>query len=416
MIETLGKGLTDHGVAPEIVQIVLMLAVLLVAILSSGLGYFIAKKVLLPILGKKIRKNKVQWDDILLDAKVLQRALLFVPLIILNAFEPVFEFLGPLYERIILTGFILVSALTIGALLNALNLIYSSYEIAKERPIKGVVQIVRIVIYMILAITAVANLLGQNPLVYLSGFGATAAVFSFIFKDSILGLVAGMLLSINDMLRIGDWIEMPKYGANGDVIDITMNTVKVQNFDKTITTVPAYAMISDSFINWRGMMDQGARRLKRSLMIDIASVRFLDPEAMEKLKKIHILREYLEEKELEIAAYNKEHDIDESLLVNGRHLTNLGVFRIYLMNYLKGHPRVHQGMTQMVRQLEPSATGVPVELYVFVDDINWASFETVQSDIFDHIFAVVETFGLRVFQNPSGSDLRRLTIESRDSF
>jgi len=411
MMDYFSETLTGYGIPSGLVEILSILTVLLLALLLSGVLYGVAKKVLLPLLGKRIRKNKIKWDDVFLDSKFIDRILLFIPLIILNSFQPIFDSPGNLYERILFTGFILVLGLSIGALLNALNLIYSSYEIAKERPIKGMIQIIKIVFYIILVIAGVANLLGQSPLVYLSGFGATAAVFSFIFKDSILGLVAGMLLSINDMLRIGDWIEMPRYGANGDVIDITMNTVKVQNFDKTITTVPAYAMISDSFINWRGMLDQGARRLKRSVTIDITSVRFLTPESVEALKKVQLIRGYLEEKEKEIEGYNREKGIDESLLINGRHLTNLGVFRIYLIHYLKDHPRVHQGMTQMVRQLEPSETGVPLELYVFVDDIDWASFETVQSDIFDHIFAVVDNFGLRIFQNPSGSDFRSLRGE-----
>jgi len=411
MMDYFSETLTGYGIPSGLVEILSILTVLLLALLLSGVLYGVAKKVLLPLLGKRIRKNKIKWDDVFLDSKFIDRILLFIPLIILNSFQPIFDSPGNLYERILFTGFTLVLGLSIGALLNALNLIYSSYEIAKERPIKGMIQIIKIVFYIILVIAGVANLLGQSPLVYLSGFGATAAVFSFIFKDSILGLVAGMLLSINDMLRIGDWIEMPRYGANGDVIDITMNTVKVQNFDKTITTVPAYAMISDSFINWRGMLDQGARRLKRSVTIDITSVRFLTPESVEALKKVQLIRGYLEEKEKEIEGYNREKGIDESLLINGRHLTNLGVFRIYLIHYLKDHPRVHQGMTQMVRQLEPSETGVPLELYVFVDDIDWASFETVQSDIFDHIFAVVDNFGLRIFQNPSGSDFRSLRGE-----
>jgi miniconductance mechanosensitive channel len=259
-----------------------------------------------------------------------------------------------------------------------------------------------------MGIVILANLLGKSPFIYLSGLGAMAAVFSFIFKDSILGLVAGMLLSLNDMLRIGDWIEMPKYGADGDVIDVTMNTVKVQNFDRTITTIPAYALISDSFRNWRGMQETGGRRIKRAINIDTSSVKFCTHDMLDKYKKIHLLNEYIESKEKEIEEYNSINQIDTSLLVNGRHLTNIGTFRIYIANYLKHHPKIHQGLIQIVRQLPPSENGLPLEIYAFTNDINWVNYEGIQADIFDHILAVAKEFDLDIFQNPTGQDIRNI--------
>jgi len=231
------------------------------------------------------------------------------------------------------------------------------------------------------------------------------AVFLLIFKDSLLGLVAGVQLSSNDMIRLGDWIEMPKYGANGDVTDISLVTVKVENFDKTITTIPTYALISDSFKNWRGMTQSGGRRINRSVYIDTTSIGFCTDEMLEEFEKIEYLSDYIRSKRHEIVQYNLEKKIDTSNSVNGRHLTNIGVFRIYIESYLRNHPKIHKDMIQMVRQLPPGEHGLPLELYVFTNDTAWVTYENVQSDIFDHLLAVVPQFGLRIFQNPTGYDI-----------
>jgi miniconductance mechanosensitive channel len=230
-----------------------------------------------------------------------------------------------------------------------------------------------------------------------------------VFKDSLLGLVAGIQLTGNDMVRVGDWIEMPKYGADGDVIDISLNTVQVQNFDKTITMIPSYALISDSFINWRGMQSSGGRRLKRSLYIDTSSIMFCTEEMIEKFIRVHYLSDYMIQKEREIAEYNAKNQFDRNNPVNGRALTNIGVFRAYISNYLKNHEGINQNMTLIVRQLEPSEHGLPIEIYAFTNSVDWAVYESVQSDIFDHLFAVAPEFGLRIFQNPSGADVRNMT-------
>jgi len=234
------------------------------------------------------------------------------------------------------------------------------------------------------------------------------AVLMLIFKDSILGLVAGVQLSFNDMVRIGDWIEMPNFGADGDVMDITLNTVKVQNWDKTISTIPAYAMISNSFKNWRGMSESGGRRIKRSLSIDMNSIRFCTAEMIERFKKIQYITEYIEKKSIELESYNKEYNIDDSTLVNGRRLTNVGTFRAYIQAYLKNHPMIHKDMTFLVRQLKPTETGLPIEIYVFSTDQNWVNYEGIQADIFDHLLAILPAFDLRVHQTPTVDDVAAL--------
>ncbi|MNJ40449.1 Miniconductance mechanosensitive channel YbdG [compost metagenome] len=259
---------------------------------------------------------------------------------------------------------------------------------------------------MIGGILVISNLIGQSPVILLSGIGALSAVTMLVFKDSILGLVAGIQLTSNDMLRVGDWIEMPKYEADGSITDISLNTVKIQNWDKTITTIPTYAMISDSFKNWRGMQISGGRRIKRSIYIDTSSISFCTPEMIQEFKKIHYLKDYITAKEQEIDEYNVRHEIDRTSLVNGRALTNIGVFRAYIQRYLENHPGVHKDMTLMVRQLAPQETGLPIEIYVFANSTEWAIYEGIQSDIFDHILAIAPSFELRLFQNPTGHDFR----------
>jgi len=229
-----------------------------------------------------------------------------------------------------------------------------------------------------------------------------------IFQNSILGLVASIQLTSNDMLQIGDWIEMPKYDANGDVIDISLHTVKVQNWDKTITTIPTHVLISDSFKNWRGMQESGARRIKRSIYIDMTSIKFCTEEMVERFKNIEYIRKYLENKSEEISTYNSVHNINDSTIVNGRHLTNIGTFRAYIEHYLKHHPKVHKGMTQMVRQLQSTENGLPIEIYIFTNDIAWVNYEAVQSDIFDHILSIIPEFDLRIYQSPTGHDFKNM--------
>lgn len=329
------------------------------------------------------------------------------PAIIIYAFAPVFP---ENVEAKIYTGvtvyITLVVMFVISAFLNSVNDIYNNFEISKTRPIKGFIQIVKVFVFVIGGILIIAEIIGQNPLVLLGGLGALSAVVLLIFQDSILGLVAGIQLSSNDMVRVGDWIEMSNYGADGYVIDISLNTVKVQNFDKTITTIPTYKLVSDSLKNWRGMVETGGRRIKRSVYIDTSSITFCTDEMIDEFKKIHYLKDHIMKKQKEIAEYNKKNNIDASVKVNGRRLTNIGVFRAYVSNYLKNHPGINKNMIQMVRQLPPGEYGLPIEVYAFTKTTNWVEYEGIQADIFDHILAVVPEFKLKVFQNPTGYDFR----------
>jgi miniconductance mechanosensitive channel len=326
------------------------------------------------------------------------------PLIIgfFTGFFPAYEIM---IKRVLSAYVTLVLLLIIDSLLNAADDIYRTFDISKTRPIKGILQVIKIVAFVVGGIVIISSLIGQNPLILLGGLGALSAVIILVFQSSILGFVAGLQMTSNDMVRIGDWIEMPKYDADGTVIDLTLTTVKVRNFDNTITTIPAHAMISDSFRNWRGMKASGGRRIKRSIHIDVTSIGFLTEEMIEELSKVEHLKEYIADKRKEIEIYNKERNIDISVPVNGRRMTNIGTFRFYVYNYLRNHPGIHKGMTLMVRQLSPGSTGLPLEVYAFTATTEWIEYENIQSDIFDHLLAVLPHFGLRAFQEPAGYDI-----------
>ncbi|MFS0726566.1 mechanosensitive ion channel family protein [Paenibacillus sp. 1P07SE] len=384
-------------------------AVLIAAIsLLSILANYLAKKVVLRIITFYVHNNRYQWDNYMLDRKVFHKLSHIAPALIIYFSAPMF----PSYQTAIVKGvafyLIIVALMVLSAFLNAINDIYVTFEISKQRPIRGYLQVVKIFIFIVGGILLISSLIGQSPLILLSGVGALSAVIMLIFKDSILGLVAGVQLTSNDMVRVGDWIEMPKYGADGDVLDISLNTVKVQNWDMTITTIPTYALISDSFKNWRGMQSSGGRRIKRSIYLDMNSIVICDPELLERLRKIQYLRDHIAMKEAEIETYHQTHAIDRTSRVNGRALTNVGLFRTYIQQYLKHHPMIHQDMLCIVRQLQPEESGLPMEIYAFTNDIRWVAYESAQADIFDHLLAIAPEFGLRVFQNPSGHDMKQL--------
>jgi len=307
---------------------------------------------------------------------------------------------------------IAVSLRFINASLNIIHEIYSLKDRKKNKSLKGFVQILQVSILFIGIIIIIGILINKSPATLFAGLGASAAILMLVFKDTILGFVAGIQLSANDMLRPGDWITMEKYGADGTVIDVTLHAVKVRNFDRTITTIPPYALVTDSFQNWRGMFDSGGRRVKRSVFIDMNSVKFCTPEMLEKFRKISLLTDYIDGKEKELHEYNEENNIDASVLVNGRRQTNLGVFRAYLQKYLQQSPLVHhEGFFCMVRHLQPTEKGIPIELYFFINRTEWPVYESIQADVFDHILAIIPEFELRVFQNISGNDLRSLNIK-----
>lgn len=304
---------------------------------------------------------------------------------------------------------VLSIAMAISKALDYLNELYSRRPEAKSRPIKGYVQVLKIAVYCTAVILMISVLIEESPLLLLSGLGAMAAVLMLVFKDTILSLVASVQLSSNDMLRVGDWIEMPSMNADGDVVDIALHTVKVQNFDKTITTIPTHRLISDAYKNWRGMSDAGGRRIKRALPLDQNSVRFLSEEEVEGLRRFRLLDKYIEEKHQEVREWNARELAGDINPVNARRFTNVGTFRAYVIAYLRAHPRVaSKGFTLLVRQLEPTPQGLPLEIYCFAGTTVWADYEGIQADIFDHLIAILPEFGLRLFQEPSGLDLHGL--------
>lgn len=406
IIDILLRSGVDRDIAGYLAFGILVLIIFSICVVVN----LILKKIILKILERIILHNKHKWDNKLLEHKVFYYMANIAPAIIIYAFAPSFPDFTVIIKRGASIYFLFAFIFVFNALLDTINDIYTDYEISKIRPIKGLLQVVKIIFYIIVGIIIIASLMGESPIILLSGIGAIAAVFSFVFKDTILGFIAGIQLTSNDMLRIGDWIEMAKYGADGDVIDITLNTVKVQNFDKTIVSIPAYALVSDSFKNWRGMMEFGGRRIKRSIYIDVNSIGFCTPDMIEKFKKIRYLEDYMTEKEAEIKEYNKRYSEDSNLLINGRHMTNIGTFRIYITEYLNHHSGLHKEMSVMVRQLPPAEHGLPIEIYAFTNNTNWDNYERVQADIFDHIFSVAEEFGLRIFQNPTGYDVKQINI------
>lgn len=376
----------------------------------AALLHFIARRILLRLVERIASATRSNWDDIVVRRRVFHWLAHLVPAIVVQALAP--TFLGDVLEDVIRTAAFLYLAivvlLTIHAALDAALEIYDGTPLAKRAPLKPMVQVIKALFIFAAVVIAIATLIGKSPAVLLSGLGAFTAVLLLVFRDPILGLAAGIQLISNNMVAKGDWISVPKFDADGDVVDVSLMTVSVQNWDKTISTIPTYALLTDTFKNWRGMTESGGRRIKRAVRIDMNSVRFLDDALLERMRKVQFLREYLDAKLEEIRSWNTEHAVDESTPVNGRRLTNLGTFRAYLEHYLRRHPMVHDQLTFLVRHLEPDGQGLPIEIYVFSRDQRWAHYEAIQADIFDHVLAVVPLFELRVFQQPTGADVRAL--------
>jgi miniconductance mechanosensitive channel len=379
-------------------------------LLIIAIVHILLKRVVVKAIKALVIKSKFKWDDALIEHKVLDRAIKIAPVLIIYFFAPVFPEVQVWIERLASALLILGVLYTLFALLDSLDTIYNKQEVARQRPIKGLLQVVKIILTIIGLILMLAVLMDKPPWVLLSGIGVFSAVLLLVFQNSILGFVAGIQLSTNDMVRVGDWIEMPKYNADGVVTEISLHTVKVQNFDKTITMIPTHTLISDSFKNWRGMFSTGGRRIKRSIYIDMTSVKFCTEEMLSRFEKFHYITDYINAKRLEIEKYNKENNIDPKQLVNGRRMTNIGTFRAYVLEYLKNHPKIHKDMLIIVRQLQPGPTGIPMEIYAFTNDTQWINYEGIQSDIFDHILAIIPQFDLRIFQNPSGADMKQLLL------
>jgi miniconductance mechanosensitive channel len=403
--------LEKTGLNEGIISILNILLGVIIILAVAWIADYITRKIILQVLQRLAKRTKSTWDDVLLEKKVFNRLAHVVPAVIIYYSIPfvLIDFTIPLAIILVCTKIylVLMVILAVDALINSFYHIYNTMEVSKTRPIKGYVQVVKILIYFVAIIFVISIVRQKPPDKILAGLGAMAAVLMLVFKDTILGFVASIQLSANDMVRPGDWISMPSHGADGDVIDITLNTVKIQNFDKTISTIPTYALVSESFSNWRGMQESGGRRIKRHILIDMKSVKFCDNTMIQKFKKIHRLKDYILQKENELKEHNEKLGIDDSVLVNGRRMTNIGTFRKYLEEYLKHHHKIHQGMTLLVRQLQPLEKGVPIEIYVFTNDNAWANYEGIQADIFDHIMAVIPEFDLRVFQNPTGDDFSK---------
>jgi miniconductance mechanosensitive channel len=381
----------------------------LVTILSD----ILTRRVVTRVLTRLVRVTRTSWDDTMVRRGVLDRASHLVPgLVVYLAAGSLLSVTGegplPVVQRLALAYMLLVCLFTFYAFCSAINDIYIGSALSRIRPIKGYLQILQVAAGVVVVVLAMAIVMDKSPWRFFASFGALTAVILIVFRDSLLGLVAGIQLTADHMVQIGDWVELPQFNADGDVIDISLNTVKVQNWDKTITTVPTYALISSSFKNWRGMQESGGRRICRCLNVDLTSIRFCSDEMLDRLERIQLIRDYVQSKRREVAAHNREHEVDESEPVNGRRLTNIGTFRAYIVAYLRNNPNIAQQMTFLVRHQEPGPHGLPIQIYVFTNTTVWADYEGIQADVFDHILAAAPEFGLRVFQQPSGYDVQTL--------
>jgi miniconductance mechanosensitive channel len=413
MLELLQSWLLGHGVNETLTFYFARGTALVVVLILSAVADFVAKRYILAALTHIITKSKSKWDDAVLRQRALNHLAHLAPALVIYVLTPLA--LNGMDETIAFIRnatqiyMVVIMMLVADSLLNTIEEIYQDFEASKEIPIKGFIQVLKIAVYFLATIFVISILLNKTPVYLLSGIGALAAILMLIFRDSILGFVAGIQLAANKMVANGDWIEMPKYGADGDVLEVTLTTVKVQNWDKTVTTIPTYALISESFKNWRGMQESGGRRIKRAVNIDMGSIKFCDEEMLERFGKIQYISEYIETKKDELAEFNHATNVDNASLVNGRRMTNIGTFRAYVKAFLHNHPEINRDMTFLIRQLRPTEHGLPIEIYVFSKDKIWANYEAIQADIFDHILAVVPEFDLRVYQNPTGGDFRALT-------
>ncbi len=410
LFQILHDWLQQQGISPLIIQTLSMgLSLLLLALLALALSW-LGRHFLAGWLEKLVLKSKLGWDDALAHSGFFKRLAALLPLLgcylttdILFLNQPTALLLA---KRVFLAILVLLVVSIFNTLFQVAQAVYASSPLAKDRPIRSYLDALRIIIYVFAVIFLIAIIADKSPWGILSVLGGLTAVFLLIFRTSLLGFVANLQLTGNDMMRVGDWITMDKYHADGDVVDITLHTVRVQNWDKTYTTIPTYAFMEDSFQNWRGMTESGGRRIKRALFIDMNSVRFCSEEMLAHFKKFRLIRDYLQRKEAEIAAHNRLQADDADY--NGRRQTNLGIFRAYVEAYLRANDKINTDLTFLIRHLAPTAQGLPLEIYVFSKDKAWANYEAIQADIFDHLLAIIPEFELRLFQNPSGADFAAL--------
>ena len=373
----------------------------LIVILFAYILFLITKKIILRTISKIFQKTSTTLDDILIEKKVFDKLPYLVPLVFLYILSDLLPFLK-IIDRFILSLIALIILISLNALINAINDLYKTTSFNKELNIKSYLQVLKLIINLVGIIIITAMVAGKSPVYFLSGLGALTAVLIIVFKDTILSLVSSIQINSNNLFKIGDWIEAPQFGADGNVVEIALHSVKVQNWDKTISVIPTSKLTESSFKNWKGMSDSGGRRIKRSIKINMKSIKFCSNEMIEKYKSIELIKTYMNTKIEDIFIHNSEKNIDENDLLNGRALTNIGTFRAYVELYLKNHPKIHKEMTFLVRQLAPQPDGLPIEIYVFSKDTNWVNYESIQSDIFDHLLAILPTFELEIFQNLSG--------------
>ena len=376
--------------------------------IGSYISFLASKIIILKPINSWFRKTKTKLDDIFLQSGFFNRLIYLIPLLILYNLEGIFSQYSIIIHRILNSIFVLIILICINVLLSALGDVYDRSRFSRRIHIKGYLQVVKLILFIVGILGIITILTGQSPVYLLSGIGALTAVLMLVFKDTILSFVATIQINSNDLFKIGDWVDAPQFGADGDVVDIALHTVKIQNWDKTITIIPTHKLIDSSFKNWRGMTDSGGRRIKRAIYIDISTIRFWDKELLRRFQQLDLLQDYLESKLKEVD--NSNQTVGENLdqMIKGRRFTNIGTFRAYIKAFLKNHSDIHDEMTFLIRQLPPGEKGLPMEIYVFTNDTDWVRYESIQSDIFDHLMAIVSEFDLKVFQNPSGNDFKSI--------
>lgn len=410
------NSIQNVGLSDRYAHIVTSASLLITTFLVLYVIHFIISAIFNSVLTRIIKKTKTTWDDFLLKNKVLNKLSQLILVIIAQQIIP-FIFVGFPNFTAGLNKFLSVIVIFaiyafVNSLLKTVRDILRTSKAFVDKPLDSYLQVVQIFLIFIIGTLVVSIVTGNSPWSFLVSLGAASAILMLVFKDTILGFVASIQVSANDSVRVGDWIEMSKYGVDGDILEINLNNVKIQNFDKTIVTIPTYTLLSDSFKNYRGMQESGGRRIKRSINIKISTIRYLTEQEIDELKKIKLLLPYINERQEEIDKYNNQEEIDSSVLVNGRRMTNVGLFRAYILAYAKHNPNIHKAMTLMVRQLAPQEHGLPLELYMFTNGTNWGFFEDVMSDVFDHLFAAIKYFHLEVFELPASDDLRHLLAET----
>jgi miniconductance mechanosensitive channel len=411
--ETITHWLLQYKLSSAAAELLGLVTAVLYILTLALLANFAAKRLIQYVIHPIIRKTAIKWDDVLIQKNVIVRCSHIIPAAVIHLMAPsVFE-LAPrvaAFFQILVNGYlILIGLFVLDAALNCIRSLWERSSVGKRYPANSAIQAIKLLVNLIGVILILSVIMGKSPLVFFSGLGAATAILLLVFKDAILGLVAGIQLSLNNMVMMGDWIEMPDRGADGEVIDVSLTTVKIQNWNKTITTIPTYTLISESFKNWRGMSDSGGRRIKRALHLDMRSIQFADATLLQRFERMRLLRPYLSEKLSEIQLYNTNLGDDLSELINSRQLTNVGTFRAYCVAYLRSHPKIRQDMTLLVRQLAPAQNGLPIEIYVFCSDTAWSRYEDIQADLFDHLLSVIPEFKLQIFQAPSGNDLASLS-------